>query len=98
MQMTSVAKESHHSLPPNQQFFLSAKMNETQTVKFICMHCMYCREDWKVEGMISLVRYESQEEFPQRITQPSKDTNMNATLSILIDAHTLTRHAPIQLP
>ena len=47
-----------------------------------------CREDRKVEGMISSVPYESQEEFPQRITQPSKDTNTNATLSILIHAHT----------
>ena len=46
--------------------------------------CYCCREDRKVEGMISPVQYESQEEFPQRITQLSKDTNTNA---ILIDAH-----------
>ena len=41
----SVMKGSHHVLPPNPHFLLSAKMNGTQWRTLVSpwrMHCMYC--------------------------------------------------------
>ena len=61
VQMISITKGSHHVLPPNWHFLLSAEMNGTQRRTLVStwvMHCTYCNmhlsgqsniEQWKIK-------------------------------------------------